>query len=509
MRHRLLAYVLALALLGCSSHDHDEEQALEGGSVTIWTDESELFMEYPALIVGREARFAAHLTRLSDFKPFTDEAVHLYFRSGEGVTLEQAADPPSPAGIYRPALTFSKAGTYTLTIIITGRFRDTITVDGIQVYPSPEAVPAPNEESPGEQLITYLKEQQWKTEFRTEHVQRRELSGSVRAPGEILARKDYDVIVSAPFAGTLQGEHNGKVPVVGGVAVRGGVLAVLTSAAQTIDGGENFAALYAEAEGEYRLATSEYERAQHLYRNGSISTREFEEAENQHNRAKANFEAFSRSVQRDTLNRETGSRYNFLLRSPISGTIAETYYTVGKQFQPGEPLLRIVNTSVVWLLASIPVSEIAKVSAPRRAEFRVTGLPEQFDVDERNGRLVSVGRVVDERTRTVPVIFEVRNPKGTLRVGMFAEVSVKTGRSVRVLAVPESALVEEEGRHVVYVHVAGEAFARREVELGGSDGGWVEIRTGVREGERVVTTGAYQVRLASLSTQLPAHGHEH
>jgi len=510
MQPRLLVSLFVLLFLGsCGKNDQREERRPEGRSLTLWTEKTELFMEYPALVVGHEARFAVHLTRLSDFKPFVDEVVHLRFRSENGEIVEQTVERPAPPGIYRPSITFGKPGSYTLTLIVNGGIHDTLRIADIQVFPSVDGIPSTQQPGPAEQLVSFLKEQQWKTDFRTERVVRRVISRAVHAPGEIMARKDFDVIVSAPFAGTLQPEHNKRIPVVGAMAQHGSVLVTLTSAAQTVDGGENFAALYAEAEGEYKLAKSEYERSRQLYQNGSISVKEFDKAENGYNRAGANFEAFNRSVQRDTVNPQFPHEFNFLLRSPISGTIAETYYVLGKQFPPGDPLFRIVNTSIVWLHASVPVGEIGRVSSPRRAEFRVAGMPERFEIHERNGRLVSVGSVVDERSRTVPVIFEVANPKGVLRIGMYAEVSIKTGDQAPVIAVPETALLEEEGIYAVYVHVSGEAFARREVELGGTDGGWVEIRSGLRGEERVVTVGAYQVRLASLSTQLPAHGHEH
>jgi multidrug efflux pump subunit AcrA (membrane-fusion protein) len=70
------------------------------------------------------------------------------------------------------------------------------------------------------------------------------------------------------------------------------------------------------------------------------------------------------------------------------------------------------------------------------------------------------------------VIFEVANPKGRLRIGLFAEVSIKTGIQSPVLAVPESALLEEEGKYSVYY--VRRSVARRDVESG-RDGGWVEV----------------------------------
>ncbi|MDA1261066.1 MAG: efflux RND transporter periplasmic adaptor subunit, partial [Planctomycetota bacterium] len=75
------------------------------------------------------------------------------------------------------------------------------------------------------------------------------------------------------------------------------------------------------------------------------------------------------------------------------------------------------------------------------------------------------------------------------------------------LAVPESALVDEDGLSVAFVQISGEVFERRVVQTGVRDGEWVELRSGVRAGERVVTDGAYVIRLISLSGVIPEHSH--
>jgi RND family efflux transporter MFP subunit len=325
----------------------------------------------------------------------------------------------------------------------------------------------------------------------------------------ILSKKNLDVIVSAPFAGVLQPEHNGRVPTVGTAIRVGQLLATLTPAAQTADGSDNFAKQYVEAKTAKDLAASEFRRAQYLYEKEAISQKEFQEAEAEFKEAEANFSAIAKYVQPDDEKPQRPNEFNFLLKAPIAGIVAETHFVLGKQFEAGEPLFRIVNSAIVWLQASVPVAEADKLRAPRRAEFRIAGFDETFEVNDKNGKLVSFSSVVDEKSRTVPIVFEVANPMRRLRVGMFADVLIKTGEEEHVLVVSESALIEEEGRYSVYVHAEGEAFAKREVELGGTDRGFVAVLKGVKEGERVVTAGAYQVRLASLSTQLPAHGHEH
>jgi multidrug efflux pump subunit AcrA (membrane-fusion protein) len=109
----------------------------------------------------------------------------------------------------------------------------------------------------------------------------------------------------------------------------------------------------------------------------------------------------------------------------------------------------------------------------------------------------------------VPVIFEVENGAGQLRIGQFAKVSIATGRPVKSPAIPESAVLDEGGKPVVFVQVEGESFERRQLKLGIVDRGWVQVLEGVRAGERVVTRGAYEIKLSAASGAIPAHGHAH
>ena len=107
------------------------------------------------------------------------------------------------------------------------------------------------------------------------------------------------------------------------------------------------------------------------------------------------------------------------------------------------------------------------------------------------------------------MIFAVPNPDGSIKVGASARAQVRTGERVPGVVIPASALLDEDGRPIVYVQTEGEAFEKRELALGGQEGERVLVRSGLAEGERVVTGAPYQVRLASLSTSAPAHGHEH
>ena len=78
-----------------------------------------------------------------------------------------------------------------------------------------------------------------------------------------------------------------------------------------------------------------------------------------------------------------------------------------------------------------------------------------------------------------------------------------------VLALPVTALTEEQGLYFIYLQLDEEGYKKQEVTLGANDGKEVQILTGLKAGDRVVTKGAYQVKLASASNAIPAHSHEH
>ena len=108
----------------------------------------------------------------------------------------------------------------------------------------------------------------------------------------------------------------------------------------------------------------------------------------------------------------------------------------------------------------------------------------------------------------VPVTFEFDN-KGDIIPGSFVEVWLLSSPMENVISVPRTALTEEQGIYFVYLQLDEEGYLKQEVTIGADNGQSVQILTGVKAGDRVVTEGAYQVRLASASNAIPAHSHEH
>jgi multidrug efflux pump subunit AcrA (membrane-fusion protein) len=103
----------------------------------------------------------------------------------------------------------------------------------------------------------------------------------------------------------------------------------------------------------------------------------------------------------------------------------------------------------------------------------------------------------------------VPNADGRWRVGQTLTLQVETTRAEEALAVPDSAIVEDAGEPVAYVQLAGETFERRALTLGIRDGDWVQVLAGLKSGDRIVTRGAFAVRLAAVSSTIPSHSHAH
>lgn len=495
-----------------SDHQHDEEAQLEGaGVITQWTDKTELFMEYPELIVGQEATFAVHLTRLSDFSPLSDSEVEFVFSTERGVEGSLTETEVQIPGIYGPDVIFERSGRYDLTIIIRGMVDDTLQVDGIPVYASAEEVPQVHEdEDPN--LITFLKEQQWKIPFGTQTVSRQTLSETVEAHGEIQPVKNREAVVSAPFSGIVLNSMNQNLPVMGQRISKDAVLVRLNPALQSSDG-ENYAQQIINAQSQMELAQKRYERSQRLYEQEAIPEIELEESRIEYRQARTQFQSIQEVAQIDMsgvdVSGDSEESYRFDLKSPINGTIVETYVTPGMQVSAGEPLYRIADLSKIWLNVHVPAYKRTSIQSPGSAVFRVQGSNQLYTLEEVNGRLVSMGNSIDPQTRTLPLIYEIDNADSQLQTGLYTTVEIDTENSENTLAIPELSLIEEEGNFVVFVHVSGESFEKRTITTGIRNRGWVEVTSGLSEGEHVVTQNAYQVKLASLSTEAPAHGHSH
>ncbi len=504
-------------------HEHGQAHAATGEeerpdvSVTVYQDGLELFMEYPALVVGQPSPLVAHFTDARDpdgFKVVTKGKVTATLRHADGAEERFVADKLLRDGIFKPVVQPTKPGEATLTLQLEGeQVAGTVEVGKVTVYPTvAAAVAAAPPEEEGGATVSFLKEQQWKTQYVTTPAETRVLQGGVRANGELKPVAGQSAELAAPVAGRVV--LGGPVPHLGQVVRKGEVLVRL--APTVVERGTDLATVEmdaARARAELGLAEREVKRAEEMFAAKAIPEKQLDSARVARDVAAARVSAVERqlALYRNTQSGGVGGAGGaaFELRSPLDGVVSFAEVTPGAVVEAGTRLVSVVNVSRLWLEAKVYEADAPRVERSPGAAFTVAGFEREFTVDEKTGRRVAVGSVVDRATRTVPVLFELPNPDGALKPGMFAKVMLYTGQTVQALAVPESAVVDDNGKPTVFVMEGGESFFKRVIKPGVRSGGWVEVLEGVGEGERVVSRGAYEIKLSTATGAIPEHGHQH
>ena len=181
--------------------------------------------------------------------------------------------------------------------------------------------------------------------------------------------------------------------------------------------------------------------------------------------------------------------------APISGTVADREITPGESVNSAEkPLMTILNDSSVFATANIYEKDLNQVKTGQQVRVKIASLPNRIFT----GKISLIGSVVIGETRTVAVKAQLDNAEQVLKPGMFAELEILTDKTAtNILAIPVSAVVEANGKQLVYVK-NGDAFQAVEVELGQTSGDLVEIKSGLFEGDLIVTQRAPQLYAQSL-----------
>jgi membrane fusion protein, heavy metal efflux system len=358
---------------------------------------------------------------------------------------------------------------------------------------------APKAQATAGGAVLVPKESQFLLGIRTAVAAPRRMETRVTVPGRVVPRTDRQAQVAAPVAGRVLAPPGGTLPLVGARVKKGQVLAVVQqslNASETSELGTGRIAAEAQvAQAEATLQQAQRDLARVRSLEGVVAQKEIEQAQTALRVAE---EEAARARRARALYGAGGTQgggrlAQFPLVAPLDGVLAEARATVGEQVDPSRVLFTVLDPSVVWVQANVFPQDLARLEAAKEALVRVEGYPERHFP----AALFHLGQVVDESTRTVRAIFELKNPEGRLRPGMFAEVAIGAGGAQEVLAVPDAAVVEVEGRKRVYVHTGPEQFVAREVALGQRDGAFLQVREGLKAGERVVTEGVYQVRSAA------------
>lgn len=493
--------ILASLFYGCSNNSLDNQahaesaQELESLAYTLYTDKSELFVEFKPLVVGVESRFAAHFTKLGEVFKALDEGLITLTLTVNGKTTSIQADQPDIPGIFRLRMRPELAGTGQLTFDIkTKDYTDQIIIENVAVYADEKAALEANPTGAGgSNDITYLKEQAWKVEFANAPAQKQTFHDVIKTSGQILPAPGDEIVITAKAGGLVL--FSGNNSFVGSQVNAGAALFTITGGGLAQ---ENLDATYTQAKATYEKSRADYDRANELINDKIISQREYLNAKLAYENAQTIFNTVAK-------NYSSGGQ---TISASIDGFIKNILVTEGQFVEAGTPLATISRNKNLVLQANVSQRYFEKLPTITSATFRTTDSNRFYDTDSLSGKVMSYGRSAAAQSPFVPVTFQINNT-GTIIPGSVVEVYLKSSSIPDALVIPISSLVEEQGNFYVYVQMEGESFQKREVKLGANDGINVQVLSGVTEGERVVTKGAYQIKLSTASGTLPAHGHEH
>ena len=311
----------------------------------------------------------------------------------------------------------------------------------------------------------------------------------IKTSGQVLAAQGDESVAVATVAGVVS--FRGKVTE--GMSVGKGTALVTISSSNIADGDPVQRARIA-----YDISRKEYERMQALVKNKIVSDKEFAQAEQNYENARISYEALAK-------NHSAGGQ---AVTSPISGFVKNILVKEGDYVTIGQPLVSITQNRRLFLRAEVSEKYYPSLRTIGSGNFKTPYDNKVYELKELNGRLLSFGKSAGENSFYVPVTFEFDN-KGDIIPGSFVEVYLLSSPMENVLSLPRTALTEEQGLFFAYLQLDEEGYKKQEVTLGADNGKSVQVLSGIKAGDRVVTQGAYQVKLASASNAIPAHSHEH
>ena len=325
-------------------------------------------------------------------------------------------------------------------------------------------------------------------------------TSAIRLGGIIVGQAETVAVGQLPVTGTITYDPS-RVSEIGARAP-GRVTVMRAELGDRVGQGQVLAVLESPDIGQIRatqrqdvallgIARENFAREKSLTDQGISSRKELLIAEADLRRAEAELRSASERLR--VLGATGGSGSQFVVTAPFAGVVVARKASLGEMAEPTDSLFTIADLSRVWIELDIFERDLAKVRVGQNVSVSVVAYPDRLFP----GRIVYVGDVLDPKQRTVRARVEIPNANRALKPGMFAKagIGVSTG-GVGVVVVPQSAVQELKGRHVVFIPGAraGE-FRAVDVQPGESlDGNRITIRSGLVAGSRVVIAGAFALR---------------
>jgi cobalt-zinc-cadmium efflux system membrane fusion protein len=258
-------------------------------------------------------------------------------------------------------------------------------------------------------------------------------------------------------------------------------------------------AAYLKARDTFRVADTNWVRAQDLYAHNAIAQRDLLQAESDRNQAQADLDAAEQALKILGITNPADlekmqSTPEVPLLAPIGGEVVERDVSPGQLLTPGTTQAFVISDmSTVWILANVYESDLASVKVGDPVTVTTDSYPGTFQ-----GRIAFNATALDPTTRTLQARIVVDNPGEKLKNNMYCVATVTAGSIDNAIAVPDAAVLRDDENHpFVYLESGTNQFGRRSVEIGESQGGQTQITSGLSAGERVVGDGSLFLQFAN------------
>jgi RND family efflux transporter MFP subunit len=342
--------------------------------------------------------------------------------------------------------------------------KDPMGMDYIAVY---EVGDADEAAAPGQVVISTQKVQ--KLGVRVEAAQKRILDKTVRAAGRIEPDERRLFTIAPKFEGYVERLH---VNVTGQAIAKGQPLF------------EAYSPELVSAQREYAIAA---QGVNALKDAGSQAQAGMQQLAASSLLRLKNWDVSDEQIKALTLSGAPQRTLTF--RSPASGIVMEKKAVQGMRFMPGEMLYQVADLSRVWVIADVFEQDLALVKNGAKAQVSINAYPDKAFT----GTVTYVYPTLKAETRTVPVRVELANPGGLIKPGMFAQVDLQVAAKAAGITVPVSAVIDSGTRQVVLVQLKEGRYEPRAVKVGARSDNYIEVQSGVQEGEQVVVAANFLI----------------
>jgi len=348
------------------------------------------------------------------------------------------------------------------------------------------------EEKPEERsrVVKLSKESIEQIKLETEDVALKPFTGYLSFTAKVITNQDKE----AQIGSLVQGRVHQVFVKVGDNVKAGQILMTV----EGIDVGQiKSGFLKAKASLDYTKAN--YERQKKLYDEKVGSQKTLLESQAEYEKAMAEFKAEDKRIHSvgfrdkditDVNKKDEHTSGTLPIKSSINGIVVERNVVIGQLVDATTNAFKVINTSSVWVDGQIYEKDISKINQKTSAEFTSS----TYQNEKFKGNIIYIGQIVDEHSRTITVRGEFSNSNNKLKPQMFGELKIPVSANAQAIMIPAESVVKEASEEYVFVQLSDTTFEQRKVIIGVSADERIEIKEGLKEGDKVVSKGVFYLK---------------